>query len=226
MDGPQSERITTPELVESITTTLANARIEGDPYKSKAEAHLGPIEAILLRIAHERSDNQAALKREETELEELVRKADAFLEQHADDLWARLGCPDYDPIYNILFPSVSASHELPRFSNPFQGQAQHLSLLADLLSHGIHPKIERAHAGHVAQEMRALAAEFQEHLYALSKHETRKTALDSFEAAVARIGLLELTTLRRTLRSLGLDDLRIKSVVPAPVSSRRFGPKR
>jgi hypothetical protein len=225
MDGPLSERISTPEIVEAITTTLANARVEGDPYTSKAEEHLGPIEAILLQIGLDRIDVQTALKREETALENLVRKTDTVLEARSEELWSHLGCPNYDPIYNILFPPVSATHELLRMSHPFQAPAEHLSLIADLLSSGMHPKIDRDLGLHVAQEVRALATEFHDHLHVLSKHKFRKSALDAFEASVARIGLLELGTLRRALRTMGLDDSRIKLVVPPPVSMRRPGPK-
>lgn len=225
MDGPTSERITTPEIVEAITTTLANARMEGDPYKCKAEEHLGPIEAILLRIGLDQIEVQADLKREETALEDLIRKSDALLENHADELWNRLGCPDYDPIYNILFPSASTTHQMLRSTHPFQARAEHLSLIADVLSNGMHPKIERAHALLVAEEMRSLATEIHERLHALAKCKFRKTALDAFEDSAARIGLLELGTLRRALRNLGLDDTRIKSVVLPPISIRRVPPK-
>jgi hypothetical protein len=217
MDSPASERITIEEMVEAVTTTLANARAEGEPYKRTAEEQLGPIEAILRRITLERIDAEAALTREETELEQLDEQVETVIQTSADEIWDRLGCPDYDPIYNILFPSVTDG------TSTGQAKANRLSVVADLLTSGMHPKIDRAHAALVAQKIRALAEEYHERLYVLSKHQVRKTSLDGFEASVARIGLLELGTLRRTLRNMGVDDTNIKSVVPPPVSSRRAG---
>lgn len=215
MDGPFSERVTVPELVDTITTTLAHARAEGDPYKREAEALLGPIETILQRIALERHDLDVATQHERTILEQLEDQAEAELHAHADKIWEHLGCPDYDPIYTVLFPSRSPG------PHAFEAQAEQLSLAADLLSSGIHPKIDRIRGAQVAQEIRMMAERFRAHLLALSKYQARQTSLNALEASVARIGLLELSTLRRTLRSMGLDDTRIKFVVPAPVSSRR-----
>jgi hypothetical protein len=219
MDEPASERITTQEIIDAITTTLANARAEGEPYQSKAEEHLAAFEAILLRIGIESRHAGDSIKRENSELTLLDQKATTLIDAHADDIWARLGCPDYDPIYNILFPSA-----LPDIT-PFQIKAERLSVVADLLSSGIHRKIDRARANVIAQEIRALATEYNDHLYVLAKHQSRKTSLEAFEASVARIGLLELGTLRRTLRSMGMDELEIKSVVPPPISIRLMGPK-
>lgn len=216
MEGPFSERVTIPELVDAITTTLAHARAEGEPYKKEAEALLGPIETILQRIALERHDIDIALQHERTILEHLEEQAEAGLHAHADKVWEHLGCPDYDPIYTVLFPSRSPE------PHAFEAHAERLSLVADLLSSGIHPKIDRICGSRVAQEIRMMAEEFRAHLLILSKYQTRQTSLNALEASVARIGLLELGTLRRTLRTLGLDDTRIKYVVPAPVSSRRI----
>jgi len=219
MDEPASERITTAELVDTLMTTLANARLEGEPYKSQAEEQLGPIEVILARIVLDRHDVETALKREQTALEQLASRTETLFHAHADNVWEKLGCPDYDPIYNILFPST------PLEAGAHRGQAERLSLVADLLNGGIHPKIDRVQAAAIANELRGLAAEYHERLYGLFKHQNRKNALDTFEASVARIGLLELGTLRRALRSMGVDDTRIKSVVLAPLSTRRISIK-
>jgi hypothetical protein len=110
MDEPASERITTQEIIDAITTTLANARAEGEPYQSKAEEHLAAFEAILLRIGIESRHAGDSIKRENSELTLLDQKATTLIDAHADDIWARLGCPDYDPIYNILFPSALTGH--------------------------------------------------------------------------------------------------------------------
>lgn len=219
MDGPTSERITTQEIIEAITTTLANARTLGEPYQSKADEHLGPIEAILARIGLESRQAKDALQREEADLAQLDQKAETIVDTRADEIWNRLGCPDYDPIYNILFPFAAQD------ATTLQNKAERLSVAADLLSHALHPKMDPAHATLVAQEFRTLAAQFNDHLYVLAKLQSRKTSLEAFEASVARIGLLELGTLRRTLRNMGVDDTDIKSAVPPPVSIRLMGPK-
>lgn len=216
MDGPASERITIPEIIDAVTSALANARIEGEPYKSKAEEYLGPFETILLRISLERMDTRNALHEVQTTLDRLTRQAEATLDKKADELWEHLGSPDYDPIYNLMFPSA------PPSTTDARAFAERLSLVADLLSAGMHPKIDRTRAAFAAQEIRQISEEFHEQLYVLLKHQGRDTALDNLEASVARIGLLELGSLRRALRGCGADENRIKSVVPPPISSRRF----
>lgn len=215
MDGPASERLTTPEFIEALTTTLANARDEGEPYQSLAEKHLGPLEAILQKIAHERYLNHSAIGIAHNDLNTLERKTEFLISKYAIEIWEQLGSPDFDPIYNILFPSSAPE------SQSFQAQAERLTLVAELLKNRLHPRIDAAHAECAATEMLAFAAQFNENIFVLSKHQTREKVLDALEASVARTGLLELGSLRRALRSLGLDDTRIKSVVPPPVSSRR-----
>ncbi len=216
MDESSSDRITTPEMLEAIMTTLSNARTEGEPYQSQAEQHLGPIEAIIFHIARERHDVDTALKLENDELDQCDEQIDTAIHSYADEIWDQLGCPDYDPIFNILFPQSAAKVTIHR-----EG-AQRLFVLADMLEKGIHPQIDRTLASRIAQEIRTLGTRYQEHEYAHSKHQFRKSALDTLEASVARIGLLQLGTLRRTLRANGIDDTQIRAVVPAPVSSRRF----
>jgi len=218
MDGPQSERLTTPEFIEALTTTLANARHEGDPYKSLAEKHLGTLETILKKIAHERDLNTSGLAITQGNLERLERKAESLIHKHATEIWESLGSPDYDPVYNILFPSSA-----PKFES-FAAQAEQLTIIAELLNNRIHPQIDPNLAERAEKEMLALADEFHELLGVFLKHTTRERVLASLEASVARTGLLELSSLRRALRGLGLDDSRIKSVVPPPVpSSRNLG---
>lgn len=220
MEGPVSERITTREIIEALTTTLTNARIEGDPYKSPAEEHLAAIVAILLRLALERHDLEKALQDKRADLERLDHDCELFLNTRADEIWNELGCPDYDPIYNILFPSTATS------GSNIPERIERLSVVADLLSSGVHPRINLTRAALAAEEIRALAEKCHEFLFVLSKLQTRKSALGAFEASVARIGLLELGTLRKKLRGMGLDDSDIKSVVPPPVSSRRISLKK
>jgi hypothetical protein len=215
MDGPSSERLTTPEFIEALTTTLANARNEGDPYKSLAEKHLGALETILKKITHERDLNTSALGLAKADLEKIERKTESLLFKHATEIWENLGCPDYDPIYNILFPSSAPKSE------SFAAQAEQLSVIAELLKSRIHSQIDPAQAERAANEMLEIAEEFQTLLSVFSKHTTRERVLATLEASVARTGLLELSSLRRALRNLGLDDTRIKSVVPPPVPSSR-----
>jgi hypothetical protein len=224
MDESSSDRITTPEMLEAILTTLSNARAEGEPYSGPTEEHLGPIEAIVLHIARERHDVDTALKREETEMDKFDRQIEASIHGHADLIWDQLGCPDYDPIFNILFPPAVPPSAAPsaHMDNAHRERAERLLVMADMLNCGLHPKIDRAVASRIAQEIRALADRYNEHAYARSKHQIRKNALNALEASVARIGLLQLGTLRRALRAVGVDDTHIRTVVPAPVSSRRF----
>jgi hypothetical protein len=219
MDGPNSERITTREIIDAITSTLANARTEGEPYQSKTEEHLGAMEAILLRIHLEMHDVKDALKQKDDELERLDNDTELVVQTHADEIWTQLGCPDYDPIYTILFPSTTQKE------STFQAKAEHLSVVADILSSGMHPKIDRVYAAITARTIREFVATYHELLANRYKLQVRKTSLEAFEASVARIGLLELGKLRRTLRSMGLDDTDIKSVVLPPASIRLMGPK-
>lgn len=216
MDEFSSDRITTPEMLEAIMTTLSNARTEGEPYKSPTEEHLGPIEAIVLHVARERHGVDAALKRQDSETEKFERQIETAIHGHADFIWDQLGCPDYDPIFNILFPASEPRDTAQR------ERAERLLVMSDMLHSGIHPKIDRTIANRIAEEIRTLAECYNEHMYARSKHQIRKSALDALEASVARIGLLQLSTLRRALRASGIDDTHIRNVVPAPVSSRRF----
>ena len=215
MDGPQSERLTTPEFIEALTTTLANARSEGEPYQSLAEKHLGPLEKILHKIADERREIIATILRLQSNLEELERQTNVAVQNYADRIWEMLGCPDYDPLYNILFPPSSPKPQT------FQTNADELSLLAELLKSHVHPGIEPAQANMIANELEAFVTQYDELLYPFSQQKSRQSTLDALEASVARAGLLELSALRRALRALGLDDSRIKSVVPPPVPSSR-----
>lgn len=215
MDGPASERLTTPEFIEALKTTLANARDEGEPYRSLAEKHLAALEVILEKITRERAVAVAAIERTSSDLGVLERRSDVLMHKHATDIWEKLGCPDYDPIYNILFPSTvpdADSHE---------GFAGRLSLVAELLKNRVHPHIDVAQADVAERELETIAAQIHQISSVLRKDQMRVRVLDALEASVARTGLLELSSLRRALRSLGLDDTRIKSVVPPPVSSRR-----
>jgi hypothetical protein len=215
MDGPASERLTTPEFIEALKTTLANARDEGEPYQSLAEKHLAALEVILNQITHERALTISAIERTSSDLGLLERRCDVLMHKHASEIWEGLGCPDYDPIYNILFPSSLPDPE------SHDGFAGRLSLVAELLKNHVHPRIDVAQAEVAAAELEAIATQFDQISYVLRKHQMRARVLDGLEASVARTGLLELSSLRRALRSLGLDDTRIKSVVPPPVSSRR-----
>lgn len=215
MDGPASERLTTPEFIEALRTTLANARDAGEPYQNLAEKHLGALEVILQNITQERSLVASAIERTSSDLGVVERRCDMLMNTHATDIWESLGCPDYDPIYNILFPS-----SVPDPVSP-DGVAGRLLVVAELLKHRVHPKIDAAQANLAASELAAIASQIYKVLSVLREHQMRARVLDELEASVARTGLLELSSLRRALRSLGLDDTRVKSVVPPPVSSRR-----
>jgi hypothetical protein len=216
MDGPISERLTTSEFLEALTVTLANARLEGDPYKELAEKHLGHFETILGRIALQRRETQSAISVAQSELEVLENKTEGLLLKSADEIWEQLGQPDYDPIYNILFPATAPN------TRELRVIAGRLLLMAQLLKNDIHPRIDAVQARRIAAEFDELAQQLHDKLDGLSKHLTAQNVLNELEAAVACGGLLELGALRRALRNLGLDDSRIKSVVPPPVSSRRF----
>jgi hypothetical protein len=219
MDSPASDRITISEMIEAITTTLANARLEGEPCKSKAEELLAPIEAILKQIRLDKDDIDLAIRSVEAEIKNLDRRAEVLLSVHADEIWDRLGSPDYDPIYSVLFPHTTFDSVDTRV------KAARLSLVADLLSSNVHPRIDRVYAARAALEIRSMATHYQEHNYLLSKHEFKKNAIEAFEASVARVGLLELGTLRKSLRGMGVGDSLVKSIVPPPMSVRRGGSK-
>jgi hypothetical protein len=211
------ERVSVAAMVEVVTTALANARSQGEPWQAKAEEHLGALEVLFQAIAAERARAVRGLEEGRAAIEAIDERTTDALEAMASRIWKGLGSPALDHVYTLLFPDADRTEGKPE-------RPEHLELLADLLESGVHARIDAGLAQRSAAELRGLAAQYRASVESVARLEKRRTLLDELERATARSGLVEVGNLRKRLREMGVDENTIFELAPG-VHSVRVGPK-
>jgi len=218
MGSSTIERVGVETMIEVVTTTLANARRQGEPWKSKAEEHLGGIEEMLAAIQGERATVLSAIAAGEAALGALDERSGEALAAMADDVWHLLDRPALDPVFALLFSDTD------RTAGKIEERPEFLETLALLVESCLPRRIDAARVKAAASELRAMAQEYRLSVETLVRLRQRRTVLDSFERAAAQSGLVEAGNLRKSLREMGIDENTIFEIAPG-VHSVRGVPK-
>lgn len=198
------------DIIADVRTTLTNANARGGDWQSSAQERLGGIvtladgvEARLKSGRDEVAPLLAALEVEDV-------SADKLLGRISDDIWNIVGRPGSDPALDILFPGGISYYA----AGATDEQPIRMSLLAELLENGIHPRLDAAKAAAFAEEIRQSAARLEERVDAARPAQARVRLAERMLAAIARSGQVALSRLKAQWKADGKTEAEIHAVIP------------
>ena len=207
------------DILTDCRITMTNAAARGGDWQAQAEERLGPelrladgVEARLTQARAEAAPAEAAVKVENEGCDKLLGRV-------SDDIWNIVGRPRNDPALDVLFPGGIAYYA----EGPVEEQPIRMTLLADLLEGGIHPKLSAERAAEFATEIRQAAARLEERVDAARPLTARVRLAEKMLGAIARAAHVALTRLKAQWKADGRTEAEIHSVIPDRPSRRGTG---
>jgi hypothetical protein len=198
------------DIMADISATHTKAIAKGGIWKSLAEEKLGPIVTILATV----TANLKAADEVLAPLEEAIKafdiKADKFIGEKSDIIWNKLDRPANDPAFSIMFPGGIAVYT----DGSNDEQPDRMDLFAELLEAGVHPRLDATLAKEIADETRAMAADYRTKVDAVRGPRAKAALLEKVKIAVARSGQIELASLKRRWLAERFSEAEIHTVIP------------
>lgn len=198
------------DILADLRTTLTNARARGGDWLTAAESRLGEVVALADGV-------EARLKTAETEAAPLAAaldvenaSADKLLGRVSDDIWNMVGRPGADPVLDILFPGGFAFYA----DGSTEEQPDRMTLLAELLRAGIHPRLTAEKAEAFAVEIGQAATRLEERVAAARPARARVKLAQRMQTTLARHAQVALSRLKAQWKADGRTEAEIHAVIP------------
>ncbi len=211
------------DILKDVGTTLTRAVTREGAWRTLAEEKLGGVVTLsnsagtALTAAETAYAPLAARIRVEDE------KADGAIGKVRDDIYNALGRAAGDPALSLLFPGGIGYYA----DGMDEGEPDRMELLAELLTAGIHQRLDRAVASSGAQAVRQAAAPLRAAHDAARLPRARVKLLGLVRTALGRHGQSQLAALKRAYQSAGFTEADIHTVIPdrpTPTPAPKMGP--
>lgn len=202
--------------VEDILTdakqSSLNAQAKGGVFKTAADQALKPALSLFESVDTKWQALEQSLAPLLAAHEHRDDRADALIGRIADSVWNDVGrpAPGSDPLFDMMFPAGITFYT----DGPDDEQPERMSLLADLLESGLHPRLDPTAAKDYAKKLRDEAAELEKGLDALRKPRIRLAMYSRMRTAAAKNAQAALARFKRILRANDLSEADIHTVIP------------
>lgn len=199
------------DVLNDVEATLRNARARGGTWKDAAEEKLGVVEKLAALVKSRLDAAVATVAPLKAALDAEDDRADDLLGGVSDDIWNKVGRPGSDPVLSIMFPSGISYYT----DGSDEEQPERMDLLAELLTLGLHPKLDEKVSEAHAKAVRAAAESYRKKVEALRKPAAQVRLLGAMKTAIARYAQTELANLKRRYKSDNHSEADIHDVIPA-----------
>ena len=198
------------DILDDARTTLMQANARGDEWASTATARLSPVldlaDTVVTRLTEAKRESAPA----EAALSVANDVSDRLIQRISDDVWNLVGRPASDAALDLIFPGGASSYT----EGDTTEQPDRMALLADLLTAGIHPRLDRDKAQALALEVRTDAAALRTKAEAVRPLRVRIALATKMQQAIARAAQASLSALKRSWKADGKSEVEIHSVIP------------
>ncbi len=198
------------DILADVRTTMTNATAKGGDWQSEAQDRLGSIITLADGVDTRISDATTALAPAEAAVHSTDDTANDLIGRISDDIWNIVGRPGQDPALDILFPGGISYYT----EGSVEEQPDRMSLLAELLESGIHPRLPADKATEFATEIRNSADAIQAAVDVYRPIHTRLELAKRMQHAIARVAQVALARLKRQWKADGKTEAEITSVIP------------
>ena len=198
------------DILDDAQTALTNAMERGGAWESDVEARLAPLLVLALGVQTQREVARTGLLPALAALRVGTDASDRLIARISDETWNLVGRPVHDEAFELLFPGgISYYTE----GDPSE-QPDRMTLLAELLESGIHPRLPTARAHAFGAELRASGALLRAKDDAARPFRTRVALADKMECAIARAAHAALVSLKRVWKTEGKTEAEVHEVIP------------
>ena len=198
------------DILDDARTTLTQATARGGEWATTASARLSPV----LELAETVSTRLKDAKRESAPAEAALAVAndvsDRLIQRVSDDVWNLVGRPASDAALDLIFPGGASTYT----EGDTTEQPDRMTLLADLLTSGIHPRLDRDKAQAFAVEVREDAEALRTKAEAVRPLRVRIALATKMQQAIARAAQTSLSALKRSWKADGKSEVEIHTVIP------------
>ena len=209
------------DILADTRTTFTRANARGGDWQTAAATRLSPViglaDSVATRLADARRESEPA----EAALAVSNDVSDRLINRVSDDVWNLVGRPGHDAALDLIFPGGASSYT----EGDTTEQPDRMTLLADLLESGIHPRLDAARGTALATEIRADAAALLAKVEAVRPLRVRIALASKMQQAIARAAQSALAGLKRSWKADGKSEVEIHEVIPdRPVASKKATP--
>lgn len=198
------------EILSDARTTLTRATARGGDWQSAATARLEAVLNLADNVAGRLSEAHREGASAEAALGVSNDAADRLIHRVSDDVWNIVGRPAHDAALDLIFPSGASAYT----EGDTTEQPDRMTLLADLLESGIHPRLDHAKATSLATEILTEATTLNMHVEAVRPLRVRIHLATKMQQAVARAAQAALSALKRSWKADGKSEVEIHEVIP------------
>ncbi len=198
------------DIIADVESTLTNAGTKDGKLKSLAEEMLAGLVMFILVVIAKLGEARKAANPLRSAIGTKDEGSDKLLLAVFDNIYNATGRPGNDPALAILFPGGTG----PYTDGPDSEQPDRMDLLAELLEAGIHPRLDAAIAKAEATKVRADAEKYRAVIEAGRKPLVKVDLLEKVLTALARIGQMTLSRLKKRYAAEGFTEVQIHTVIP------------
>lgn len=190
-------------------TTLSNARARGGEWQALAEARLTGLLTVAASVDTKATAAQVELQPLASHVDVADLAADDVLVRARETLWNALGRPGHDPLLDLLFPGGSSF-----YVDAGDEQPERMDLLADLLTSGLHPRLDRELCARLADDITAAADLLRQARQATAVPRARRDQAQRMRTVVAKALQTELARLKKRWQADGHSEAEIHQIIP------------
>ena len=198
------------DILEDARTTLMQATARGGEWATTASARLSPVLELASNVATRLKDAKRESAPAEAALAVANDVSDRLIQRISDDVWNLVGRPASDAALDLIFPGGATTYT----EGDTTEQPDRMSLLADLLESGIHPRLDRDKGQAFALEVRNDAAGLRAKAEAVRPLRVRIALATKMQQAIAHAAQASLAGLKRSWKADGKSEVEIHTVIP------------
>ena len=198
------------DILADARTTLTQATARGGDWASTATARLGPVLDLAATVSSRLAEAKGESAPAEAALSVANDVSDRLIQRISDDVWNIVGRPASDAALDLIFPGGATTYT----EGDTTEQPDRMTLLADLLESGIHPRLDRDKGQALALEVRNDAAALRIKAEAVRPLRVRIALATKMQQAIARAAQAALGALKRSWKADGKSEVEIHTVIP------------
>ena len=198
------------DILEDARTTLMQATARGGEWQGAATARLTPVLDLASTVAARLQEAKRESAPAEAALSVANDVSDRLINRISDDVWNLVGRPSLDAALDLIFPGGASTYT----EGDTTEQPDRMALLADLLTSGIHPRLDRDKAQAFALEVRNDAEALRAKAEVVRPLRVRIALATKMQQAIARAAQSSLGALKRSWKADGKSEVEIHTVIP------------
>jgi len=207
------------DILKDVRTTRAACDALGGVWAAEGVRFLDDVLRLADRVADDRKVASAAAIAARTARNAELARAHAVVGSGHDRIWNLIGRGRHDPYLALLYVGGVSTAD-----GPMDRRAPAMEHIATLLETVGHPQVDPAVTAAIAAELRAEAALVTASLAADATAASREDGLSRTFVALARIGQIRLSALKKALLAHGFRQTQVHEVIPDHPRSKADDP--